>query len=85
MKKLLSTHLPTAYSLAAIAREILIDTHNAATTKVCDLRSQVDELWRAADDMLPRKRTTEAIRRVENALRALRNRDTIEFPKGLKT
>ncbi len=84
MKKLLATHLPTAYSLAGIAHDVLIETRNSATHKVSDLRKQVDELWQAADDMLPHKKTTEVVRHFEKVLIALKNRGRIEFPKGLK-
>ena len=81
MKNFLSTHLPAARSLAGIAREILTETHNAATTKVSDLRSQVDELWRAAGEMLPAKKTATVVRHVQRTYEALRNRDVIRFPR----
>jgi len=84
MKKLLSTHLPTAYSLAGIAHEMLIETRISATNKVSNFRKQVDELWRLADDMLPREKATEVADHVEKVLSALRSRGRIEFPKGLK-
>ncbi len=84
MKKLITTHLPTACSLAGIAHEMLIETRNSATHKVSDLRKQLDELWQLADDMLPRQKTTDVVHRVEKVLVALKDRGRIEFPKGLK-
>ncbi len=84
MKKLFSTHLPTVHSLAGIAHEMLLDTRDSASHKVSNLRKQVDELWRIADDLLPREKTTEVVRHVEKVVTALKNRGNIEFPKELK-
>jgi hypothetical protein len=83
MKKLFSTHLPTACSLAGIAHEMLIDTRDSATHKVSNLRKQVDELWRTADDLLPREKTAEVVQHVEKVLSLMKSRGRIEFPKGL--
>lgn len=84
MKEFISSHLPTATTLAGIAREILVDTRNAAATKVSDLRSQVDDLWQTADEMLPRKQASELMLRVERAVESMRNRHQIGFPKAQK-
>ncbi len=84
MKKFIATHLPTAQSLAGIAREILIETRDAAATKVSDLRSQVDDLWQAAEDMLPHAKPAAIFHRVEKTITALQKRDAIGFPKPLK-
>ena len=81
MKEFISTHLPAARSLAGIAREILAETRQAAVTKVSDLQAQVDDLWRAAEDMLPRTKTADLIDHVERTIKALRKRDLIGFPK----
>jgi len=85
MKKFLSTHLPTAHSLAGIAHEMFLETRAAAATKVSDLRSQVDDLWEAAGEMLPGARPAALMRRVELTVRALKERDIIRFPKSLGT
>jgi hypothetical protein len=79
MKRLLSPH-----SLAGIARELLVETHQAATTKVNDLRVQVEDLWAAAGERLPRAKTAQFMRHLESAVKALRNRDTIGFPSRPK-
>jgi anti-sigma factor RsiW len=84
MKKFLSTHLSTAHSLAGIAHEMLLETRDAAATKVSDLRSQVDELWQAAGDMLPSAKPAALMRRVELTVQALKERDIIRFPKSLR-
>jgi anti-sigma factor RsiW len=88
MKKFISTHLPTAQSLAGIAHEILLETRAAAATRVSDLRSQVDDLWQAAEDMLPHARPAAIMNRVEKTVEktisALQKRDAIGFPKPLK-
>lgn len=84
MKKFISTHLPTAHSLAGIAHEILVETRNAAVTKVSDLRSQVDDLWQAAEEMIPSARPAALIGHVERTLKVLQKRDVIGFPKPLK-
>ncbi|MFZ4681001.1 MAG: hypothetical protein ACOYMS_00740 [Terrimicrobiaceae bacterium] len=81
MKNFLSTHLPTATSLAGIARDMLAETHNAASTKVSDLRSQVEDLWQLAGEALPRKKTADMVRHVKRTYEALRNRDLISFPR----
>jgi len=81
MKNFFSTHLPAAGSLAGIAREMLAETHNAATTKVSDLRSQVEDLWQAAGELLPRDKTASLVRHVKRTYEALRNRDIIRFPR----
>ena len=81
MENFLSTHLPTAGSLAGIARDMLAETHSAATTKVSDLRSQVEDLWQAAGEMLPRDKTASVVRHVKRTYDALRNRDIIRFPR----
>ena len=75
MKRFLSPH-----SLAGIARELLIETRQAATTKVHDLREQVEDLWAAAGEKLPRAKATQFMRHLESAVQALRSRDTIGFP-----
>ena len=82
MKKFLSTHLPTAHSLAGIAHGMLIETRDAAATKVSNLRSQVDDLWQAAGDMLPNAKPAAFMRRVERTVRALKRRDIIQFPNS---
>lgn len=88
MKKFISTHLPTAHTLAGIAHEILLETRAVAVTKVSDLRSQVDDLWQAAEDMLPHAKPAAIISRVEKTMErtisALQKRDAIGFPKPLK-
>jgi len=84
MKKFVATHLPAAHTLAGIAHELLLETRQAATTKVSDLRSQVEDLWQAAGDMIPRARPAELIRHVETTLDALQKRDLIGFPTPLK-
>ncbi len=84
MKKFISTHLPTAVSLADIAHEILVETRNAAVTKASDLRAQVEELWESAGEMLPRAKSRDLMRKVESAIETLRNRDTIGFPTSVK-
>ncbi len=84
MKEFITSQLTTATTLAGIAREILIDTRNAATSKVSDLRAQVDELWQNADELLPRKQASELMRRVERAVESMRQRDQIGFPKEQK-
>jgi len=79
MKKFLSTHLPTARSLAGIAHEILLETREAAATKVSDLRSQVNDLWEAAGEEV-RTRPARLKRQVKTVVEALRHRDMIAFP-----
>ncbi len=81
MKDFISTHLPAAHSLAGIAREILLETHSAATHKVSNLRSQVEDLWEAAGEMLPREKTADVVRHVKRTYAALKNRDLIRFPR----
>lgn len=81
MKKFVATHLPTAHTLAGIAHELLLETRQAATTRVSDLRSQVEELWLAAGDMA---KPTELMRHVETTLEVLQKRDLIGFPAPLK-
>ncbi len=81
MKKFISTQLQTAHSLAGIAHDILLETRNAARTKVSDLRSQVDDLWQAAEEMLPHAKPAAILNRVEKAVSALQKRDSIGFPK----
>lgn len=80
MKKFLYSNFPAARSLAGIAHEILVETRNAANTKACVLRSQVEELWQAAGEMLPLVNSVQLIRNVEKTLKVLKNRDTISFP-----
>ena len=78
MKRLL-LQFPTALSLAEAAQEKLSETRDAAVNKVSNLRSQVDDLWAAAGEMLPRPKKA-LVQRLESALKAMRNRDTIGFP-----
>ena len=80
MKNFLHRNYTAAYSLAGIAHEILIETRNAANTKACCLRSQVEELWQAAGEMLPHVIPAQIIRHAEKTLQLLKNRDTISFP-----
>lgn len=84
MKKFISTHLPTAHSLAGIAHEILLETRDRAVTKVSDLRAQVDDLWQVAEDMLPHAKPAALMNRVEKTISELQERDLIGFPKPLK-
>ena len=81
MKKFITTQLQTAHSLAGIAHDILLETRDAAKTRVSDLRSQVDDLWQAAEDMLPHAKPAALLDRVEKAVAALQKRDSIGFPK----
>ena len=81
MKQFISTQLKTAQSLAGIAHEILLETRDAAKGKVSDLRSQVDDLWQTAEEMLPHARPAALLDRVEKAVSALQKRDAIGFPK----
>jgi len=79
MKRFLSPR-----SLAGIARELLVETQQAAVTKVHDLREQVEDLWVAAGEKLPRAKTAQFMRHLESAVKALRSRDTIGFPSRPK-
>lgn len=80
MKIFLYRNYSAAHSLAGIAHEILIENRNAANAKVCCLRSQVDELWQAAGEMLPHVIPAQFIRNAGKTLALLKNRDTISFP-----
>lgn len=80
MKKLLSAQLVAARSLATVAHEMLLETRQAATSRVSDLRAQVEDLWNLAGDVLPHAKPAAIIRRVEDSLESLRQRDTIVFP-----
>ena len=63
---------------------MLLETREAAATKVSDLRSQVDDLWQAAGEMLPKAKPAALMRRVEFTVRALKERDIIRFPNSLR-
>jgi len=83
MKALIYSHLPVARSLAKIASDLLVETRQAAVTRVSDLRSQVDDLWQAAGELLPQAKPAVLARHVERTLETLRNRDMIQFPKPM--
>lgn len=84
MKEFLSSHLPAARSLAGIAHELLLETRQAATARVSDLRGQVEELWHLAGDMVPRPDPAALMRHVESTIEGLKKRDLIGFPTPLK-
>lgn len=84
MKDFLSSRLPAARSLAGIAHELLLETRQAATARVSDLRAQVEELWQSAGDMVPRPDPAALLRHVETTLEVLKKRDLIGFPTPLK-
>lgn len=81
MKKLITNSLLTTRSLANTAREILADTRDAAADSINDLRTQVEELWAAAGELMPRPDPKVLMDHVESTLENLRNRDLIAFPR----
>lgn len=80
MKNLVST----ARSVTRIAHGILVETHNAASSKVSNLKSQVDDLWKVATEALPYTKSAKFLHRSEWVLEKLKNRDVIGFPKCQK-
>ena len=61
------------FSLAGAARDLLVDTRARAGMHIESLKSQLDELWRSAEEMLPVSSPADLIEHVERTLEDLRS------------
>lgn len=72
-------------SLAGSARSLLGSTCALAEVHIRDLKSQLDELWDAAEDLVPRHVPADLIAHVEKTLEELRGWRAIGLREGFST
>lgn len=60
------------HSLAGTARAIIRSTRTVAEVHITDLKEQLDDLWQAAEDLIPRTTPADLIGHVEKTLKDLR-------------
>jgi hypothetical protein len=72
-------------SLAGSAHALLDSAHALAEVHIHDLKSQIDDLWEAAEEMIPRSVPTDLIAHVERTLDELRAWKAIGLREGFST
>lgn len=72
-------------SLAGSARSLLGSTYALAEVHIGDLKSQLNELWDAAEELVPRHVPADLIAHVEKTLEELRGWNAIGLRSGFST
>lgn len=72
-------------SLAGSARSLLDSTCALAEVHIRDLKSQIDDLWEAAEELVPRSVPADLIAHVEKTLEELRSWKAIGLREGFST
>jgi hypothetical protein len=72
-------------SWAGSARSLLGSTYALAEVHIHDLKEQIDELWEAAEELLPRTIPSDLIAHVEKTLDELRSWKAIGLREGFST
>jgi hypothetical protein len=72
-------------SLADSARSLLGSTYALAEVHIHDLKAQIDDLWEAAEELVPRTVPADLIAHVEKTLDELRSWKAIGLREGFST
>jgi hypothetical protein len=73
------------HSLAGTARALLTSTRTVAEVHMTGLKEQLEDLWAAAEELLPRTAPADLISHVEKTLEELRSWNVIGLRSGFAT